>query len=108
MIAGRARHAAFPARCYAHELALTQEGQTHRCEGYAVWDYYIYAQPVLAPTDGLVIYTSDGDPDQSPSAEDSLHHKSVAGNYLAIEVEPRSMCATISLTTCLATRVAHN
>ena len=53
-----------------------------------VSDYYIYGHSVLAPADGLVIYTSDGDPDQSPSAEGWLPHQSVDGNYLAIEVGP--------------------
>ena len=81
-------HAAFPAQRYAYDLALIQEGKTHRGEGYVVWNYHIYGQPVLAPADGLVIYTSDGDADQSPSEEGWLPYKSVAGNHMAIEVGP--------------------
>jgi hypothetical protein len=81
-------HAAFPAQRYAYDLARLQEGRTHRGEGYQVWDYYIYGQPVLSPANGLVIYSSDGDPDQSPSAEGWLPYKSVAGNHLALEVGP--------------------
>jgi peptidase M23-like protein len=82
-------HAAFPAQRYAYDLALNQGGKTHRSEGYVVWDYYIYAKPVLAPADGSVIYTSEGDPDQSPSADGWLPYKSVAGNHVVIEVGPQ-------------------
>lgn len=82
-------HAASPAQRYAYDLGIAREGKTYRGEGYVVWDYYVYGQPVLAPADGLVVHTSDGDPDQSPSEEGWLPYKSVGGNYIVIEVGKR-------------------
>jgi hypothetical protein len=82
-------HAAFPAQRYAYDLAVIREGKTHRGEGYVVWDYYIYGRPVRSPAEGLVIYTSDGDPDQSPSDEGWLPYKTAAGNHIVLEVGKR-------------------
>ena len=82
-------HAAFPAQRYAYDLALAREGKTHRGEGYLDSDYFIYGQPVLAPAEGVVIYTSDGDPDQSPSDDTVLPYKSVGGNHIVLQVGAR-------------------
>lgn len=78
-------HAGSPAQRYAYDLALIREGSTHKGEGYVVWDYYIYGQPVLSPSDGKVISISDGDADQSPSSETSLPYKTPGGNHIVIE-----------------------
>lgn len=78
-------HAGSPAQRYAYDLALIREGSTHKGEGYVVWDYHIYGQPVLSPSDGRVISISDGDADQSPSSETSLSYTNPGGNHIVIE-----------------------
>lgn len=79
-------HVGFPSQRYAYDLALVRNGKTHEGEGYVVWDYFIYGQPVLSPASGNVIAVSDGDPDQSPSNEANLPYSNAGGNHILIAI----------------------
>lgn len=80
-------HAGSPAQRYAYDVAIARDGSTHRGDGYVIWDYHAYGQPVLAPMTGIVVATSDGDPDQSPSTDAWLAWRSAGGNHIVLEVD---------------------
>ena len=44
-------HAAFPPQRYAYDPSLIRDGSTYIREGYMVWDYHVYGQPVRSPAD---------------------------------------------------------
>lgn len=81
-------HAGAPSQRYAYDLGVVRDGSTYRGEGYVVWDYYAYEQPVHAPASGRVTTVTDGETDQSPSAVDWQPFRSAGGNHVVIEVVP--------------------
>ncbi len=79
-------HVAAPDQRWAYDLLVTRDGQTHRGDGERCEDYYCYGLPVLAPADGTVVTTMDGDPDM-PVGELG-GGRDAGGNQVVLEVAP--------------------
>jgi murein DD-endopeptidase MepM/ murein hydrolase activator NlpD len=79
-------HAYAPEQRWAYDLLVTRGGRSHKGEGKALRDYYVYGQPVLAPADGVVVETFDDDPDANPG--ELGRGTTPAGNHIVIEVAP--------------------
>ncbi|SFS68089.1 M23 family metallopeptidase [Halostagnicola kamekurae] len=85
-------HSWFPLnQRYAYDFVITDaEGRT-RPDGAAasVGNYYCYDEPVLAPADGVVIDTFDGD--LEPSRAGGFSHpfkRDIRGNYVVVQHAP--------------------
>lgn len=57
-------HAATRSQRFAHDLVIMKDGKSHAGEGKLLTDYYCYGAPLLAPGDGVVVWTEDQQPDQ--------------------------------------------
>lgn len=81
-------HSWFPAtQRYAYDFVITDEDGRSRPAGTdtSVENYYCYDQPVLAPADGIVVDTHDGDPELGWAGGFSHPLKrSVTGNRVTI------------------------
>ena len=88
-------HASIPDQRWAYDLLVTDinpaeagshnPGRTFRTDGTRLDDYYIYGRPVLAPADGVVHATHDGEAD-GPIGQWSFLR--AAGNHVILEVAP--------------------
>lgn len=56
-------HVKAPSQRWAYDLLVTDGGKSHRGEGDALTDYYVYDRSILAPADGQVVRVFDRDPD---------------------------------------------
>ena len=65
------------------DLIQVNDGSSHN--GAGVSDYYAFDQPLLAPTDGTVVYVSDGLPDRTPSTPDP-DPAHAAGNQIVLDL----------------------
>jgi murein DD-endopeptidase MepM/ murein hydrolase activator NlpD len=72
---------------WAYDLLVTEQGRTHKGEGSRLEEYYAYGLPVLAPADGKVVETFNGDPDMKVGELGG--GTTAAGNHIVIEVAPR-------------------
>jgi murein DD-endopeptidase MepM/ murein hydrolase activator NlpD len=78
-------HVSAPAERWAYDLLMTIDGRSHAGDGRSVSDYYVYAQPVIAPADGRIVSVHDGDPDAMPHAPES---RRAGGNRIVLEIAP--------------------
>lgn len=81
-------HSWFPAtQRYAYDFVVTDdEGRTRPEDAdSSLESHYCYGEPVLAPADGVVVATGDGDP-EAPVAGGFSHplKRSITGNYVRI------------------------
>ena len=67
----------------ALDIMQVVDGRIHRPDSTELTSYYIYDQPVLAPTDGTVTYALDSHPDQPIGSVDSQYP---TGNHLVIDI----------------------
>ena len=67
----------------ALDIMQVVDGRIHRPDNTELTSYYIYDQPVLAPTDGTVSYALDSRPDQPIGSVDSQYP---TGNHLVIDM----------------------
>jgi hypothetical protein len=79
-------HAASPAQRYAYDLGVHELGSTHVADARALWDYFVYARPVLSPVGGVVVSIHDEEADRAPAAFEWRPWRSAAGNHVVIEV----------------------
>jgi hypothetical protein len=79
-------HVAYPDQRWAYDLLVTRQGKSHKGDGQNCHDYYCYGLPVLAPAEGTVQLTSDGDPDMPIGVLGG--GKDPCGNHIVIEVAP--------------------
>jgi hypothetical protein len=79
-------HVIAPDQRWAYDLLVTLDGRAHRGDGTNVRDYYAYGLPVVAPADGTVHATFDGDPDM-PVGEMGGSSEP-CGNHVVLEVGP--------------------
>lgn len=75
----------YPATTQRDALDIMQvvDGRIHRPDSTELTSYYIYDQPVLAPTDGTVTFALDSRPDQPIGSVDSQYP---TGNHLVIDI----------------------
>jgi hypothetical protein len=71
-------------------LKIDEKGRSYRGDGLRCEDYYAFAQPILAPADGIVVQTVDGVkenvPLHPPSEEEFKHNRiQAAGNFIVID-----------------------
>jgi hypothetical protein len=67
----------------ALDIMQVVDGRIHRPDSTELTTYYIYDQPVLAPTDGTVTFALDSRPDQPIGSVDSQYP---TGNHLVIDI----------------------
>ncbi len=67
----------------ALDIMQVVDGRIHRPDSTELTSYYIYDQPVLAPTEGTVTYALDSRPDQPIGSVDSQYP---TGNHLVIDI----------------------
>jgi hypothetical protein len=79
-------HVIAPDQRWAYDLLVTKDGKSFRGDGQACEDYYCYGLPVLAPADGTVYATSDGDPDMPIGVLGG--GTDAGGNQVVLEVAP--------------------
>jgi murein DD-endopeptidase MepM/ murein hydrolase activator NlpD len=78
-------HVTTPEERWAYDLLVTADGVTHRRDGSALTDYYVYDRPVRAPAAGRVVAVQDGVPDAPPGRAD---RRGRGGNGVVLEVAP--------------------
>ena len=78
-------HAVMPDQRWAFDLLVTVEGRTHRGRGARLDEYYAYERPVLAPADGVVLATHDGEAD-GPIGQWRMRR--ATGNHIVLQVAP--------------------
>lgn len=71
-------------------LKIDEKGRSYRGDGLRCEDYYAFAQPILAPADGIVVQTVDGVkenvPLHPPSEEEFKDNRiQAAGNFIVID-----------------------
>jgi Peptidase family M23 len=80
-------HVSYPDQRWAYDLLVTRNGKSHKENGQDVHDYYCYGLPVLAPAEGTIETTSDGNPDMPIGVLSGGLHP--CGNHIVIQVAPR-------------------
>jgi murein DD-endopeptidase MepM/ murein hydrolase activator NlpD len=65
------------------DIVKVVDGHTHPIGSRDVESYYIFGDPLLAPSDGVVVEVVDGLPDQEIGSADSRHF---GGNHLVIDI----------------------
>lgn len=83
---GQNYHVAYADQRWAYDLLVTRDGKSFHGDGKKVTDYYCYGLPVLAPADGVVQATFDGDPDM-PVGELG-GGTNAGGNQVVLQVAP--------------------
>ena len=79
-------HVVAPDQRWAYDLAVTKAGMSFHGTGQSLRDFYSYGLPVLAPAEGIVYATSDGDPDMPIGALGG--GKDARGNQVILNVAP--------------------
>lgn len=72
---------------YAYDFViLDDEGNSFSGDGTALQDFYCYGKDILAPADGVVVETLDGNPESDIALDGKIKNYSsdIRGNYLLI------------------------
>jgi murein DD-endopeptidase MepM/ murein hydrolase activator NlpD len=80
-------HAFAPDQRWAFDLGITKDSKSFHGDVHDIHNSYSYGIPVLAPAEGLVYDTSDGDPDMPIGILSG--GKDACGNQVVLEVAPR-------------------
>lgn len=77
----------FADRRWGLDLVVTQDGRSHRGEGFDPADYFAYGRDVFAPADGEVVRVNSGVSDSRPGIYDS--RVEAFGNFVVLKVADR-------------------
>lgn len=80
-------HVIAPDQRWAYDLGVTKDGNSFHGDVRSIHNFYSYGLPVLAPAEGTVYATSDGDPDMPIGVLGG--GKDACGNQVVLEVAPR-------------------
>jgi murein DD-endopeptidase MepM/ murein hydrolase activator NlpD len=79
-------HVIAPDQRWAYDLAVSKDGKTYQGSGEHCEDCYAYGLPVVAPADGTVEDTRDGDPDMPIGVLGG--GRDAGGNQVVLRVAP--------------------
>ena len=67
---------------FAMDLLILRDGKSHKGNPASLDAYHCWEQPILTPSDGMVVHAIDGLPDQAIGASDTANP---AGNHVVID-----------------------
>ncbi len=78
------RHSAVSDQRFALDLYMVRRGRSSKGRASKNTDYWCWEQPVLAPANGVIVFTKDGIEDNEPG---KFHRGSLFGNHIVISHE---------------------